>query len=296
MEIAALQAFCKVVQTGSFTRAAEALGTHKARLSRTISQLERELGARLLERTTRSLSLTEVGRDFHRDALAILSAVEDARLTVAKAQAEPRGTLRLTCGVEFGMLAVHGWINRYLTLYPQMKVEAEITGRLVDVVHEGFDLAIRVGPLRDSTLVSRRLGQMRYAIYAAPSYLSKHGEPETPGDLHHHEHLSFSPSSTSTAWRLSRDGTHHSVTLRARYRVSNIFALRDAAVAGIGVALLPRIIGDPEVAQERLTLILPGWTRAEVPISAVYPSARYRAPKVKAFIDLAEAALASIED
>ena len=127
MNLDAIQAFAKVVQAGSFTRAAEALHTHKAHLSRVISQLELDLGARLLERTTRSLSLTEVGREFHARCAAILAAVDDARLVVAQSQGEPRGTLRLTCGVEFGMLAVGGWINRYLALHPQMKVDAEIT-------------------------------------------------------------------------------------------------------------------------------------------------------------------------
>ncbi|MBQ0936390.1 LysR family transcriptional regulator [Ideonella paludis] len=288
MDLQALQAFIKVVQTGSFTRAADALGTHKAHLSRVVSQLERELGARLLERSTRSLSLTEVGREFHERGVAILAAVDDARQAVEQSQAEPRGTLRLTCGVEFGMLAVSGWIHDYLARYPQMKVEAEITGRIVDVVHEGFDLAIRVGHLPDSTLTARRLGSLSYALYAAPAYLQQRGVPRTPEELSRHELLVFAPGSATTAWVLSRDGDTSRVPLiQARFRASSSFAVRDAAAAGLGVALLPQLIGEPLVAAGLLRGVLPGWVPPEVPVSAVFASARFLAPKVRAFVELA---------
>lgn len=288
MDIAAIQAFAKVVQTGSFTRAAEALHTHKAHLSRVVSQLERELGARLLERTTRSLSLTEVGREFHERSAAILAAVDDARQAVAQAQGEPRGTLRLTCGVEFGMLAVSGWINRYLAQFPQMKVEAEITGRLVDVVHEGFDLAIRVGQLPDSTLAARRLGTLAYALYAAPAYLERRGTPRSPKALAQHELLVFTPGGGTPAWSLARRGETQRVALpQARLRAGNSFAVRDAAAAGLGIALLPVLIAEPLVAEGRLRRVLEGWSPPEVPVSAVFASARFLAPKVRAFIELA---------
>ena len=287
IDLDAIRAFARVVQTGSFTRAAEALHTHKARLSRVVSQLERDLGARLLERTTRSLSLTEVGREFHARATAILAAVEDAQQAVAQSQGEPRGTLRLTCGVEFGMLAVSGWIDRYLAQYPQMKVDAEITGRLVDVVHEGFDLAVRVGTLSDSTLTARRLGTMTYALYAAPDYLKRQGTPRAPADLDGHAQLLFSPVGRTPAWRLERGDETVRVALQPRLRATNSFAVRDAAEAGLGIALLPRMIGDPAVSEGRLRIVLKGWSAPEVPVSAVFASARYLAPKVRAFVDLA---------
>lgn len=289
MDLSSIRAFAKVVQTGSFTRAAEALNTHKAHLSRVIGQLERELGARLLERTTRSLSLTEVGREFHVRAIAILAAVEDAQQAVAQSQGEPRGTLRLTCGVEFGMLAVSEWINRFLAQYPQMKVEAEITGRIVDVVHEGFDLAIRVGPLPDSTLAARRLGTLTYALYAAPDYLKRRGTPRSPQDLSHHDVLVFTPGSGSAGWQLVREGDTHRVALQPRFRATNSFAVRDAAASGLGIALLPHLIGEPLVSEGRLRTVLKGWSAPEVPINAVFASARFLAPKVRAFIELAHA-------
>lgn len=293
MDLQALQAFIKVVQTGSFTRAADALGTHKAHLSRVVSQLERELGARLLERSTRSLSLTEVGREFHERGVAILAAVDDARQAVEQSQAEPRGTLRLTCGVEFGMLAVSGWVHDYLARYPQMKVEAEITGRIVDVVHEGFDLAIRVGHLPDSTLTARRLGSLSYALYAAPHYLQQRGEPGLPAELPSHELLVFAPSTATTTWTLSSQGETCRVALPPpRYRASNSFAVRDAAAAGLGVALLPHLIAQPLVSQGQLQEVLQGWAPPEVPVNAVFASARFVSPKVRAFIELAHASMA----
>jgi len=293
MDLAAIQAFAKVVQTGSFTRAAQALHTHKAHLSRVIGQLERELGARLLERTTRSLSLTEVGREFHERSAAILAAVEDARQAVALSQGEPRGTLRLTCGVEFGMLAVSGWINRYLAQFPLMRVEAEITGRIVDVVHEGFDLAIRVGNLPDSMLTARRLGALTYALYAAPEYVKRRGAPHAPDDLAGHDLLVFTPGSGSSAWQLGRPGETIRVPLRQpRFRASNSFAVRDAAASGLGIALLPRLIADPLVAEGRLRAVLEGWAPPDVPVNAVFASARFLAPKVRAFIEMAHESFA----
>jgi LysR family transcriptional regulator for bpeEF and oprC len=145
METSELTAFVKVVQSGSFTRAAESMGTQKAYLSRVVTQLEQKLGVRLLERTTRSLSLTEAGREIFERAVGILGAMEDVERVAQQTLAEPRGTLRLTCGVEFGMIAVSRWISDYLARYPLVNVESDFTGRIVDIVHEGFDLAIRIG-------------------------------------------------------------------------------------------------------------------------------------------------------
>lgn len=292
MDTAALQAFVQVVQHGSFTRAADALQTHKAHLSRVVSALERDLGARLLERTTRSLSLTELGREFHARAQAILAAMDDARQAVQQAQGEPRGTLRLTCGVEFGMLAVSDWIHRYLSLHPQMQVDAEITGRLVDLVHEGFDLAIRVGPLPDSTLAARRLGHLRYALYAAPDYLQRRGTPRDPAALAAHDLLVFSSGGSRHGWTLTRDGVSQRVAASARFRASNSFAVCDAAVHGLGIAALPGLIGAPHEARGALQRVLTDWALPEVPVHAVFASARYLAPKVRAFVDLASQAAA----
>jgi len=287
MELAALQAFVKVVQTGSFTRAAETLDTEKATLSRVVSRLERELGVRLLERTTRALSLTEVGREFHERALVILASVDDARRVVQRAQGEPRGTLKLTCGVEFGMIAVGTWIGRYMQRYPQARVEADYTNRVVDLVHEGLDLAIRVGTLADSTLAARPLGRLRYGLYAAPAYLQQRGMPGDPAALAQHDVLAFSGGSHRSTWSLVSGERQHRIELRPRLRANNVFALREAAVAGLGVALLPLVVAGPALPAGQLQPVLPDWAPPSVPVHAVYASARYLTPKVRAFIDLA---------
>lgn len=286
MDIPSLQAFVKVVQTGSFTRAAESLRTQKAHLSRVISQLEKQLGVRLLERTTRALSLTEIGREFFERAQGILASIEDAQLAVQRAQGEPRGTLKLTCGVEFGMMVVSDWIDLYLQRYPQMQVDADFTGRVVDIVHEGFDLAIRVGPLADSTLAARKLGVMNYGLFASEEYLSQRGIPRAPGDLVSHEVLAFAGGSHQPTWALSREGRSTRVELQPRLKANNVFALRKAAIRGLGVAQLPWVIAESSVKAGELVPIMTEWTMPSVPIHAVFASARYLTPKVRVFIDL----------
>lgn len=286
MELQELNAFVKVVQTGSFTRAAESLGTQKAHLSRVITQLEKKLGVRLLERSTRALSLTEVGREMFERAVGILGAVDDAKRTAQKTQAEPRGVLKMTCGVEFGMLAVSRWIADYLQRYPEVQVQAEYTGRVVDLVHEGFDLAIRLGNLPDSSLAARKLGSLEYGLFASPAYLARRGVPATPADLASHDRLGFSGGSQSQTWHLHHGAEKVEVATAPRLLVNNSFAVRDAAVQGLGIAQLPLVVAQEQVGQGVLAPVLPQWKRPDVPVHAVFPSARYLTPKVRAFIDL----------
>jgi LysR family transcriptional regulator, regulator for bpeEF and oprC len=287
IDLSSLQAFVTVVQAGSFTRAADALRSHKAQLSRVVSQLERRLGVRLLERSTRSLSLTEAGREFHQRSLGILAAVEDAQRAMQHAQGEPRGTLRLTCGVEFGMLAVGRWINHYLQQYPQVKVEVEMTGRIVDLVHEGFDLAIRVGELPDSSLAARQLGTLGYGLYASPTYLKQQPVPRSPDDLAQHALLVFAAPSLRTHWSLVRGDDAHRVSLSPRLRSTNTFTIRDAAAAGLGIAALPKLVAEPLLTDGQLRPVLKDWQLPQVSVHAVFPSARFLSPKVRAFVDLA---------
>ena len=286
MELQELSAFVKVVQTGSFTRAAESLGTQKAHLSRVITQLEKKLEVRLLERTTRSLSLTEVGREMFERAVGILGAVDDAQRAAQKTQAEPRGVLKLTCGVEFGMVAVSRWITDYLQRYPQVQVQAEFTGRLVDLVHEGFDLAIRVGNLPDSSLAARKLGSLEYGLFASPEYLSRRGVPATPAALSAHDRLAFSGGTQSQTWRLRNGSDEACVEAAPRLLVNNSFAVRDAVAQGLGVAQLPLVVIQHQLSQGLLVRVLPDWKPPDMPVHAVFPSARYLTPKVRAFIDL----------
>ena len=287
MELSALSALVKVVQAGSFTRAAEAMHTQKAHLSRVVANLEKELGVRLLERTTRSLSLTEVGREIFERAVGILGAVEDAERVAQRMLAEPRGVLKLTCGVEFGMIAVSRWIDAYLQRYPQASVEADFTGRVIDIVHEGFDLAIRVGELPDSSLAARRLGELHYGLFASPDYLARRGIPASPDELARHQLLVFTAGSHRAGWRLARGSENRRIEAQARLRVNNSFAVRDAAIRGLGIAQLPVVVASEATSSGELARVLPDWHPPAVPVHALFPSSRYLTPKVRAFIDQA---------
>lgn len=294
MELSHLDTFVKVVQTGSFTRAAEQLHSQKAHVSRVVSQLEADLGVRLLERTTRSLSLTEVGREFFERAVGILGAAEDARRAVQQAQGEPRGTLRLTCGVEFGMLAVNGWVRDYLIRHPGVNVDLEMTGRVVDIVHEGFDLAVRVGPLADSTLAARKLGDLHYGLFAAPGYLRRQPPPVAPQDLSQHALIRFSGSRQRLVWAFTRGTETQRIEPAARLNANNSFAVRDAAIDGLGIGQLPWLLAGPSVAAGTLHPVLNDWQLPSAPVHAVFASARYLTPKVRSFIDLAVTSFANV--
>lgn len=293
MEINELTALVKVVQAGSFTRAAEIMGKQKAHLSRVIANLEKKLGVRLIERTTRALSLTEVGREVFERAVGILGAVEDTERVAQRMLAEPRGTLKLTCGVEFGMIAVSRWINEYMKLYPRVNVEADFTSRLIDLVHEGFDLAIRVGELSDSSLAARKLGVLKYGLFASSGYIARRGKPENPQDLMKHDHLIFSAGAHRNRWRLTRDGLEQVIEVTARIKVNNSFAVRDAAIASLGIAQLPWVVALPCIENGTLEQLLTDWSIPEIPVHALYPSQKYLTPKVRAFIDYAVEAFAT---
>lgn len=285
-----LAAFVAVVRAGSFTAAAEATGKQKAHLSRVISRLEKQLGVRLLQRSTRSLAVTEVGRDLYERATGILTAIDDTEAAIQGTQGEPQGVLKLTCGVEFGTLVVNRWIVEFLKRYPRVRVDAEFNNRLADLIHEGFDLAIRVGPLPDSGLTARRLGEVRYALYASPEYVQGHAEPIHPSDLAVHDLVMFAASVPAT-WRLFKDGERFDVSVSPRFVLDNNIMAREATIEGLGIALLPRFQAAPYVRDGRLVEVLHGWSRTPVPIHAVFASSRYLAPKVRMFVDLARACM-----
>lgn len=289
MTLEQLKIFVKVVQAGSFTKAADLLQTQKSYASRVVAALEAELGVKLLERTTRTLSITEAGREIFERAVGILAAVDDTARVAQNLHGEPRGRLRVTCGVEFGLLAVGEWIDEYLARHPQVSVDSEYTSRVLDVVHEGFDVAIRVGKVDESRLVARRLGELEYGLFACPRYLAQAGTPADLDALHGHPLVMFSGGSQRRGWMLLHDGERDPVRFEGspRLAVNNSFAVRDALLKSLGVGLLPLLIAREPLARGRLVPILPAWRPVPIPVHAVYPSNRYLAPKVRAFIDIA---------
>lgn len=290
MTLEQLRILVRVAQEGSFTRAADSLGTQKSHASRVISQLEEELGLKLFARSTRRLSITEAGQTVIERAIGILGAVDETLAIAQQARREPHGVLRLTCGVEFGIAVVNRWVQTYLERYPSVTVDADFTGRVLDIVHEGFDLAIRIGPLDDSRLASRPLGVLRYGLFASGAYLRQLGTPAAPESLAGHALLAFSAGQSRRVWTLRHEDGRE-LTLKvlglARLRVNNALAVRDAAAHGMGIAMLPQLIAQPAVDDGHLVRVLPAWSGPEVPVHAVFPGNRYLTPKVRAFVDLA---------
>jgi LysR family transcriptional regulator, regulator for bpeEF and oprC len=293
MNVDDLSAFVAVVRAKSFTAAATTLGSQKAQLSRVIGRLERQLGVRLLHRSTRSVAVIEIGRDLYERSVAILAAIDDAEAAIQGALGEPKGVLKLTCPVEVGIMLVNGWIDVFLRRYPQVRVDAEFSNRLVDLIHEGFDLAVRVGHLPDSGLSARLLGEFRFALFASPDYLRQKPQPANPNDLASHDLIMFALSRPPT-WRLFKDGQRFDANMPPRLVLDNNMVARDATVAGLGIALLPRFMATHYARGGQLVEVLRGWAPSPLPLHAVFPSSRYLTPKVRTFVDLAKAQMPDI--
>lgn len=284
MDLNELAVFVEVVRAGSFTAAGRELDMPKSTVSRRVSELEARLGSQLLQRTTRKLGLTDVGREFFERCSRVIADAREAEQLVARAQAVPTGTLRVTLPPLFGFLGPI--VADYLRQHPGVLVEVVCTDRRVDLVGEGFDLAIRAGELEDSTLIARRLGALPLHLVAAPSYLREHGQPRTPADLRRHETIAFSGGDEDLVWRLrSKEGTAE-VRLRPRLVANDHDLLLEAACAGRGIARVPAFRCERALEAGELRRVLPRWSSPEVPVHALYPSGRHPAPKLRAFLDL----------
>lgn len=287
MDLGALTAFVRVVQSGSFTKAAAAMETHKAQLSRTLANLERELGVRLLERTTRRLSLTEIGEEIFQRSLGVLAGVEDIAATAATQRATPRGVLRITTDPEFGLVALGRWTHSYAERFPDVRVDVDLSVRNVDLAHDGFDLGIRLGQPHGHDVSPAKLGELSYGLYASPAYLERNGAPEDADQVQKHSLLMFSGPGQRNLWRLITLSRELRVERPARIQANNSLLVRDAAVRGLGLALLPNTVAKEEVTRGALKRVLSAWSGPKVPVFAVFPNERPPTAKVRAFIDLA---------
>jgi DNA-binding transcriptional LysR family regulator len=283
MDLNEILVFTRVVQAGSFTGAARELGMPKSTVSRKVSELERRLGARLLQRTTRKLSLTDVGHAYYRHSARVVAEVEEAELVVTRMQEVPRGLLRITAPLNFGYLGPI--VASFLARYPEVQIEMVCADRVVNLVEEGFDLGIRAGRLADSTLIARSLGALESYVVASPSFLDEHGAPKAPDDLVRYDCLGFGGGPQPSSWKLQRDGKTTTVEVPVRLVVNDFDLLRDAALQGLGIAMLPVDRCVAELRAKRLRRVLPRWCSPEHRIHAVYPSSRHLSPKVKAFLD-----------
>lgn len=290
-----MQVFVAVVTEESFTAAADRLETDKARVSRIVQRIEEKLGARLLNRSTRRLSVTEVGRDYFERASSILAAAEAAQAAVAQQSQEPKGRLKITATPEFGTTRVDNWIAAYLSKWPKVTVEAVYSIRFVDIIHEGIDVAIRIGTLQDSDLSARKLGEITYGLYAAPGYLKDAAALRTVDDLKRHD-LIMKTSSGRASWTLVNGQATEKVSQAPRCAIDNIVAAKNLTVFGLGVAQLPQFMAEPHVAEGSLVRVLPGWASIPMPVHAVFASTRYMDPKVRGFVDLCRVAFGDSSD
>jgi DNA-binding transcriptional LysR family regulator len=284
--IASMAAFPKVVGAGSFSGAAREMQVSQASVTKQIQELESWLGARLLNRTTRRLNLTEIGVAFYERSTRILEAVEEARNAAGALQTVPRGRLRINAPVSFGLLHLAPVITEFLELHPDISVEMLVNDRLVDLLEGEFDVAMRIGRLRDSSLIARRIAPIRLAVCAAPAYLATHGVPRTPEDLARHNCLEYTYFESRGEWRLlNSDGEEIIVPVSGRYLANNADVLRSTALAGGGIMLVPTFIVSQDLRAGRLVRLLPDFPPPEQALHALYPPGRHLSAKVRSFVD-----------
>ncbi|AKF80334.1 LysR family transcriptional regulator [Myxococcus fulvus 124B02] len=281
-------AFMSVVDAGSFVAGGRAIGLTRSAAGKALARLESRLGVRLLHRTTRHVSLTDDGRVFHEHCQQVLAALEEAEASVGQHTGTPRGVLRLTVPDAFGRLLVLPVLRDYLRMWPEVQAEVSFSDRVADVIEEGYDLAVRIQATHtDTRLVSRLVAEYPAILCASPTYLAARGEPRTLEELSAHDCLFFSSRARRQRWRLrEQGGAWVHVEGRSRLRLDSGEALRDAAVAGMGVAFLPGFLVDADLSRGRLRALLPSVETGTVRITALYPSKTHLPAKVRRFIDL----------
>lgn len=281
-----IEVFVRVVEAGGFTAASEKLRIGKSAVSRCVSRLEDGLGVRLLNRTTRRLSLTEAGQGFYERAHRALGEIETARVEASRHQSVPSGTLRVAAPMSFGIFMIAPLLAEFMRRYPQVVVDLELDDRHRDIVAEGIDVAVRITQLADSGLIARRLAPIRHVVAASPAYLKLHGTPRTPDALRDHDCLIYTLRASPDAWRFDApDGGVWSVPVRGSLRVNNALALREALLGGRGLGLTTTFVVGDDLRAGRLVRVLADYATPEFSAYAVFPQRRHVAAKVRAFVD-----------
>lgn len=289
-----MRIFVGTVDAGSFTAAAEKLGLSKQFISRRIMTLESRLGVRLLVRTTRRLSITDAGRSYYERVRAIIDDVDDVEQAISSQNAAPRGTLRVSAPMSFGTLHLGPAMARFMAQYPEINVELDLSDRFVDIVGEGYDVAIRIGQLNDSTLIARQIAPMQLVTCASPTYLKVHGKPAAPSDLKHHDCLLYGHN-RGVEWLFSDKGKALRVPVRGRLRANNGELACAAAIAGLGIVYLPTFIVGTALRNKELRTVLDAYAPPPAGIYAVYPQHRQSSSAVKAFADFMRSAFGKTE-
>ena len=293
----AYRVFSQVVELGSFSKAAEHLGLSATAASRHVADLETHLQSRLLNRTTRRISLTETGRSFYERCVQLLADLDEAEQEASRAAVVPRGTIKLTAAVNFGVRHLAPAIAEFLAAHREVRFDVSLSDRIVDLVEEGFDLGIRIGGAGSEHIVARKLGETRLVPCASPAYLAAHGAPQSPDDLERHNCFTYEYVTPKNLWRF-RDpaGGERAVRVRGSLHSNNGDLLAEAAARGAGIVFEPAFIVGPDVRAGRLVPLLQDYVPAPVPIYAVYPSRKHLSAKIRLFIGFLVARFADAQD
>jgi DNA-binding transcriptional LysR family regulator len=280
-----MNAFAKVVASGSYAEAARQLGLTRSAVSKAVTELEHLLGARLLDRTTRRTSPTEVGRAYYERCVDILASVEETELQVSRLHDEPRGVLKLNAPMSFGILYLGGAVADFMATYPDLKVELSLNDRFIDPLEEGVDVTVRIGTLSDSSLIARKLAPAHRVLVASPEYIARHGEPQTPEDLAQHRCLNYGHTTMMQRWQLTHGGETVVVPIASYLCSNNGDVLRAAALKGNGITNLPTFIVGDDIKSGRLQVVLANHAPTSLAIYALYAPNRYLAAKTRLLID-----------
>ena len=287
----ALEIFATVVSRGSFVRAAEALGTSPANVTRYVNDLEAYLGTRLLNRSSRKLSLTESGQALYERSRSILDEVAETEALVSASALQPKGRLRINAPLSFGVLHLAPLWPQFLERYPEVELEVALIDRVVDIVEEGYDLAIRISRGGSTSNVARKLATSRNILCAAPAYVARHGQPTVPADLAEHRCVGYTYLIDGDEWRFFDDAGHpHVVKVNSVFHTNNGDTARAAALAGHGIIWQPTFLIGADLAAGRLVRVMPRYHLPDIDIQAIYPSRRHLSAKVRAMVDFLVAA------
>jgi LysR family transcriptional regulator, regulator for bpeEF and oprC len=284
-QIAAIRMFVRVVESGSFSAVARAAGVGQPAVSKQITALETRLGAQLLRRTSRSLSLTQAGQDFYESAVRLIDDLEAAESRVGRGQTAPSGLIRVTVAPVFGRLYLVPRLQEFFARYPDIIVECVVSDRIVNLVEEGVDLAIHNGELKDSTLVVKRIATTPVITVASPSYLKSHGEPASPSELDGHRCVIYAPQGAPRAWGFKGKLGDIEYQPKGNFRTNDADQIRAAVLSDLGLAHTPGWLFAPEIASGAVRLVLRDYEPAPLSISAVHPAGRRLATKIRVFVD-----------
>ena len=280
-----MKVFCSVVENNSLAGAARLLNVSPSVVSKQLSALEDRLGVRLLNRTTRRISVTEEGKAYYERSKRIIADVNEAEIAVTQTHSAPQGLLKITAPFTFSHRHLTPHLPKFLALYPDVEIHVQVSDRVVDLVDEGIDLAIRIAHLKDSSLIARRLTANHRSIVATPEYLSKNGTPKHPEELAQHQLVTWPPGNPINDWHFLIDGVERTIKAKGSICVNNGDSILSTVLAGGGLSMMQSFMAGEYIKSRRLVPVLEDFVREDIPIFAVYPSSRHLSPKVRVFVD-----------